>query len=66
MKWFLNTENMVVKANKRLWILQDTVFGIYSMQIRSAFKLVVPAWYGWLNLTELNVTKSNQTATRDC
>lgn len=61
MKWIANTENMVVKANKRLWILRRLKFlgaqqmdlvDIYSKQIRSVLELAVPAWHGGLTLAE--------------
>ena len=61
MKWIANTENMVVKANKRLWILRRLKFlgaqqmdlvDIYSKQIRSVLELAVPAWHEGLMLAE--------------
>ena len=61
MKWISNTENMVNKANKRLWILRRLkhlgaqhidLVDIYTKQIRSVLELAVPAWHGGITLAE--------------
>ena len=53
MTWVSNTDNMIKKANKRLWILrrlkflgaqQDDLVDLYMKQIRSVLELAVPAW----------------------
>ena len=55
LKWGSNTENLVSKANKRLWILrrlknlgasQDALLEVYTKQIRSVLELGVPVWQG--------------------
>ena len=59
--WHANTDNMVTKANKRLWMLRrlhalgadtDDMVDIYSTQIRSVLELAVPAWHGSFNQGE--------------
>ena len=61
MKWMSNTENMVKKANKRIWILrrlkylgakQSDLVDIYVKQIRSVLELAVPAWHSGINQIE--------------
>ena len=61
MKWMANTENMVMKANKRLWILRRLKYlgaqeydlvDIYTKQIRSVLELAVPVWHGGITLSE--------------
>ena len=61
LKWTSNTENMVMKANKRIWILRRLKYlgakdcdliDIYLKQIRSVLELAVPAWHGGLTLAE--------------
>ena len=61
LKWNANTENMVQKANKRIWILrrlknlgakQTDLIDVYIKQIRSVLELAVPVWHGRINLTE--------------
>ena len=62
MKWVSNTENMVKKANKRLWLLRrlknlgaynEQLVDVYTKQIRCILELVAPAWQG-------NITKSEK------
>ena len=61
MKWISNTENMVKKANKRLWILRRLKYlgaqemdlvDVYIKQIRSVLELVVPVWHGGITQAE--------------
>ena len=61
LKWTSNTENLVNKANKRLWILrrlknlgasQSDLVDIYLKQIRCVLELAVPAWSGSINLAD--------------
>ena len=61
MKWTSNTQNMVVKANKRLWILRrlknmgakdKDLVDVYLKQIRCILELAVPAWQGSLSQAE--------------
>ena len=61
MTWVSNTENMVKKANKRLWIVrrlkqlgaqQDDLIDLYIKQIRSVLELAVPAWHGDITQVE--------------
>ena len=61
MKWVSNTENMVKKANKRLWLLRRLkYFGannkqlveVYTKQIRSILELAAPAWQGSITQSE--------------
>ena len=53
MKWTSNTRNMVIKANKRLWILrrlknlgalENDLLEVYIKQIRCILEYGVPAW----------------------
>ena len=55
MKWQANTDNMVTRANKKLWMLRRLKYlgaenvdlvDIYTKQIRSLLELAVPAWQG--------------------
>ena len=55
MKWSSNTNNMIFKANKRLWILRRLKYlgakipdlvEVYTKQIRIVLELAVPAWQG--------------------
>ena len=61
MTWVSNTDNLVKKANKRLWILrrlkflgaqQDDLIDLYIKQIRSVLELAVPAWHGAITQEE--------------
>ena len=55
MKWVSNTENMVKKGNKRLWLLRrlknlgannEQLVDVYTKQIRCILELAAPAWQG--------------------
>ena len=61
LKWASNTNSMVSKANKRIWIVRrlkflgaevDDLLEIYTKQIRSVLELAVPAWHGAITLAE--------------
>ena len=61
MKWKSNTEHMIKKANKRLWIIrrlrnlganQENLVEVYILQVRCILELAVPAWQGSLTLAE--------------
>ena len=61
MRWCSNTQNMIEKANKRLWILrrlknmganQEDLVDVYIKQIRCVLELAVPAWQGGLSQAE--------------
>jgi hypothetical protein len=61
MKWTSNTDNMMKRANKRLWILRrlknlgaedEDLVDIYTKQIRSVLELAVPAWHGGITQAE--------------
>ena len=63
MKWVSNTNNMVKKANKKLWIVRRLKFlgateldlvDIYIKQVRCQLELAVPAWHGAITLAERN------------
>ena len=55
MKWVSNTNNMISKANKRLWILRrlknlgakiPDLVEVFTKQIRCVLELAAPAWQG--------------------
>ena len=61
MRWTSNTENMICKANKRLWILRrlknlgachEDLVEVYTKQIRCLLELAVPAWQGSITKAE--------------
>ena len=61
MKWTSNTEHMVKKAYKKLWVMrrlkelganQQELIDIYIKQVRSLLELAVPAWQGAITQTE--------------
>ena len=61
LKWVSNTDSMVSKANKRIWIVRrlkylgaevDDLLDVYVKQIRSVLELAVPAWHGAITLVE--------------
>ena len=61
MKWVSNTENMVKKGSKRLWLLRRLKFlgasvsnllEVYTKQIRCILELAAPAWQGGITLAE--------------
>ena len=61
MKWTSNSENMVTRANRRLWILrrlkslgakETDLIDMYVKHIRCVVELAVPAWHGAITLEE--------------
>ena len=55
MKWTANTEHIVTKAFKKLWVVRrlkglgaqtEELVDIYVKQVRSILELAVPAWHG--------------------
>ena len=61
LKWISNTENMIKKANKRLWILRrlrnlgankENLVEVYTKQVRCILELAAPAWQGSITLAE--------------
>ena len=61
LKWTANTNHLVSKAFKRLWILRrlknlganrNSLLDIYTKQIRCITELAVPVWQGSLTLRE--------------
>ena len=62
MKWTSNTEQMILKAYKRLWSLRrlkgmgatlEDLKDVYLKQVRSVLELAVPAWNGALTQTDV-------------
>ena len=72
LKWTANTENIIKKANRRLWILrrlknlgasQADLVEVYSKQIRCVLELAVPAWHPSLTLEEkVNIERVQKSA----
>ena len=61
MKWTSNTQNMIIKANKKLWILRrlkklgakvTDLVEVYTKQIRCILELAAPAWQGSITQAE--------------
>ena len=61
MRWSSNTNNMVKKASKRLWLLRrlkslgaspHDLIEVYTKQIRCILELAAPAWQGGISLAE--------------
>ena len=61
MKWHTNTEQMVKKAYKRLWIIRRLkslgvakrdLVDIYEKHVRCVLELAVPAWHGSITQKE--------------
>ena len=61
LKWISNTENMVKKAYKRVWMIRRLKYlgaqgcdliDVYVKQVRSVLELAVPAWHGAITLIE--------------
>ena len=62
MKWNSNTEQMLLRAYKRLWSLRrlkgmgatlEDLKDVYVKQVRSVLELAVPAWNGALKQTDI-------------
>ena len=72
MKWHSNTENMVKKANKKLWVLrrlkylgaeETDLVDVYIKQIRSVLELAAPAWHGAITKEEvINIERIQKSA----
>ena len=63
MSWKSNTEHMVLKAYKKLWVLRrlkemgangDELIDLYVKQVRSILELAVPAWQGAITQEDRN------------
>ena len=61
LKWHSNTENLVQKSNKRLWMLRrlsklgatrEDQVDVFIKQIRSVLELAVPAWQSSISQAE--------------
>ena len=61
MRWTSNTENMIKKASKRLWMLRRLKYlgaseldlvDVYTKQIRCVLELAAPAWQGSISQAE--------------
>ena len=61
MKWKSNTENLVRKSNRKLWMIrrlkylgagQEDLVDIYVKHVRSILELAVPAWQGAITQSE--------------
>ena len=72
LKWTSNTENIVKKAYKRLWVLrrlkamgatQAELKDIFVKQVRSVLELAVPAWHAAITQAEsLDIERVQKTA----
>ena len=71
MTWKSNTEHMVLKAYKKLWIMrrlkklganEEELKDIYIKQVRSVLELAVPAWQGAITQAERNEIERFQKA----
>ena len=61
LKWTSNTEQITIKAFKRLWVLrrlkalgasQSRLLDVYCKQVRSVMELAVPAWHPGLTVSD--------------
>ena len=61
MKWVTNTQNMVKRANKRLWVIRrlknlgashENLVDVFTKQVRCVLELAAPAWQGSITLAE--------------
>ena len=72
LKYSQNTQYIVQKAFKRIWMLrrlmnlgasESQLLDIYTKQIRSVFELVVPVWHSSLTSTDsLNIERVQKSA----
>ena len=69
LKWHSNTEFMVNKAYKKLWMLKrlqilgastSDILEVYTKQIRSLIEVAVPVWQGALAKIEKNTIERGQ------
>ena len=61
LKWCSNTENMVIKASNRVWMIRrlktlgasmPELIDVYIKQIRSVLELAVPVWHSSITQQE--------------
>ena len=61
LKWSSNTDSMVVKGFKRIWMLRrlkqlganrDELLDVYIKQVRSVLELAVPVWHSSITMVE--------------
>ena len=61
LKWSSNTDTMVLKGYKRVWMLkrlkqlgakQEDLLDVFIKQVRSVLELAVPVWHPSLTLLE--------------
>ena len=61
LRWYKNTEYICQKARKKLWILRrlaalgfnkNTLFDVYTKEVRSILELAVPVWHSGLTLKQ--------------
>ena len=61
LKWSSNTENMVLKGYRRLWMMRrlkqlgansEELLDVYVKQVRSVLELAVPVWHSSITLLE--------------
>ena len=71
MSWKSNTESMVLKAYKKLWMVkrlkgmgasEQILIDIYQKHVRSVLELAVPAWHGAISQDERNEIERVQKA----
>ena len=72
LKWTTNTQIMIAKANKRLWILrrlknlgakESDLVEVYVKQIRCVLELAVPAWQSSITKEEkINIERVQKSA----
>ena len=72
LSWHANTQYIVNRANKRLWMLRrlvnlganrDDLLEIYRTQVRSVLELAVPVWQGNLSqLDKINIERVQKSA----
>ena len=72
MKWAANTDHIVTRANKKLWVIRrlkksgakvEDLVDIYCKQVRSILELAVPAWHGGITKDdELDIERVQKSA----
>ena len=72
LSWHANTNYIVSRANKRLWLLRrlknlganrDDLLEIYRTQVRIVLELAVPAWQGNLSqIDKINIERVQKSA----
>ena len=71
-KWHSNTDNMVTRANKKLWMLRrlkslgaenEDLVDVYIKQVRCLLELAAPAWQGAITQAErLDIERIHKSA----